>query len=174
MGRYTRAFPALCKFFLDQLSNTSELISHFPVRTHQVPFPDAQSMEMPLVAVESASTKPARMQFEKPLCGALYRSTGIFTRNQKIAQCPAAFPTQEQGLPLRVISNRLRDSEVPGRKSPAPQFLAVSEDGCPMISRVVFGQDAMLLDRRPGCDRMSTSSLTMHLFPGTCRRTLWR
>src|SRR5438105_15276970 len=26
----------------------------------------------------------------------------------------------------------------------------------------------------PGADRMSTSSLTMHLFPGTCRRTLWR
>src|SRR5205814_10129363 len=95
MGRYTRAFPALCKFFLDQLSNTSELISHFPVRTHQVPFPDAQSMEKPLVDVEYASTKLARMQFEKPLCEVLYRSTGIFTRNQLFMQCTAELLIQE-------------------------------------------------------------------------------
>lgn len=51
---------------------------------------------------------------------------------------------------MRVVRNRLRDSEVAGRKSPAPQFPAVFKDGCTVITRVVFGKDSMLFDGRSG------------------------
>ena len=112
MRRDARAFLALGKFLFDQLPNISEFISKIAMRAQQVPFPDSQSMEVPLVAVDSPPAEAASMSLEQPGSGALDRSIGIFPRNKKIAQRPATLPAHKQGLPTRMIGNRFGDSEV--------------------------------------------------------------
>lgn len=90
------------------------------------------------------------MQFEQPPCCTFYVPVGVLTRNQKVAQCATSFPAQKQHLPLRVVSKGLSYTEVPNRKSAAPQFLTVLINCRSMMPRIEFGENSVLLEGRSG------------------------
>src|SRR5712691_11044546 len=115
----------------------------------QAALPNVEHMEVAREAVNTPATETAGMQPVQPLGCPFHCSKSALSAKNNIADRQAVLPAQDQDLPGRVVSQRLRHRESPSREAAVPEPLAILINTRSMTGGVELRKKAMTLTRHP-------------------------
>src|SRR2546422_9564071 len=91
----------------------------------QAALPDVEHLEVAREAVNTPAMKTAGMQPVQPFGCPFHGSKSALSGKNNIAERQAVLPAQDQDLPGRVVSQRLRNRESPSREAAMPEPLTI-------------------------------------------------